>query len=83
MDTQEEIETCVCGVKFVRRMHERTLNMAPIEVATSDNGNINYTSKYYRIVPVAERSLPFYRGKLHLNHFANCPHAAQFHRTPK
>lgn len=67
-----------CGAEIYWLKHPITRRPAPIEVATSDNGNIvvNLTRGDYDLVRAEDRHL--HKGFLHLNHFATCPAASTY-----
>lgn len=71
-----EIARCgSCDEPIYWLKHPITNKPAPIEVATSENGNIvvNLTRGDYDLVRAEERHI--HKGFLHLNHFATCPAA--------
>jgi len=74
------IQTCICGVQFMRVEHVKTGRLAPIEVQPSEDGNVLVTGDLYEIVPVGERERVKLRGfVLRKNHFATCANADRFH----
>lgn len=64
-----------CGAEIYWLKHPITGKPAPIEVATSDQGNVvvNLTRGDYDLVRAEERYI--HTGFLHYNHFAICPQA--------
>jgi hypothetical protein len=81
-------EKCVCGVEFLWAEHERTTKLAPINASPdpAGGGNVELVLRgrdrapLYRVLSVAER---FGRTTtLHKSHFAACPRAPRFRRSP-
>lgn len=74
-----EIAHCgSCNAPIYWLKHPITGKPAPIEVTTSETGNIvvNLTQRTYQIVPAHER--PLHTGYLHDTHFTNCPQAKAY-----
>lgn len=68
-----------CGVMVYDLRHPRTGKIAPIEVATSEKGNvrIDLSSGFYYIITQRQENL-FGNEELRLNHFVTCPAASSW-----
>lgn len=87
-----EVRACSsCGRSLTWLRHATTGRIAPIEFAPAENGNIVCvddegdptvitSAVAYRIRKKAELWNVAKDGPLFINHFANCPAAARFHR---
>jgi hypothetical protein len=74
-----------CGVEVVFLEHVRTLRVAPIELSSDPGGNIGIdllAGTYMVLNKVQLEDARRAGKKLHLNHFASCPQAGSWHRTP-
>jgi hypothetical protein len=78
--------TCTCGERCVMVPNEKSGKLAPITSATYETGNIvliqatdNGPNYAYRALGKPEDRAAN-AGQLYLNHWSNCPHAADFRR---
>lgn len=84
-----EVKTCeACGKQMIGAAHPNTGNVAPIllEPDEEDRGNVLLFKRdgevRYAIIPNATMRVVLrdLGVPLRLNHFADCPEAARFHR---